>query len=113
LRFWDFPSSDQYLNQSWTSKECTILVKLTQPIVACNVSRNLSPIASQARDVLLFLLRSGNSIHQLLISNPPHTDSDIPRVGTFNNWLPALFKLCSTTTNTFTTLHIGHNSRGM
>jgi hypothetical protein len=77
------------------------------------VSKNLSPIASQARDVLLLLLRSGNSIHLLLISNPPHTDSDSPRGGTFNNWLPAIFKLCSTTTNTFTTLHVGQNSSGM
>ncbi|CAJ2639158.1 unnamed protein product [Trifolium pratense] len=87
---WNISSTDE----SWTSMESTISLIVISPLVVCHVS-SLPYTTTTTRNVFLFLLRSGNSTHQLVISNPPHNDGDTPtstpRVGTCNNWFPALF----------------------
>ncbi|CAJ2641623.1 unnamed protein product [Trifolium pratense] len=87
---WNISSTDE----SWTSMESTISLFVISPLVVCHVS-SLPYTTTTTRNVFLFLLRSGNSTHQLVISNPPHNDGDTPtstpRVGTCNNWFPALF----------------------
>ncbi|CAJ2655597.1 unnamed protein product [Trifolium pratense] len=87
---WNISSTDE----SWTSMESTISLIVISPLVVCHVS-SLPYTTTTTRNVFLFLLRSGNSTHQLVISNPPHNDDDTPtstpRVGTCNNWFPALF----------------------
>ncbi|CAJ2679031.1 unnamed protein product [Trifolium pratense] len=87
---WNISSTDE----SWTSMESTISLIVISPLVVCHVS-SLPYTTTTTRNVFLFLLRSGNSTHQLVISNPPHNDGDTPtstpRVGTCNNWFLALF----------------------